>query len=223
MVLVTIGTKRKDKNFVRLRSDFRDYYDHWFSHNVSEPILLRGMHDGPTRFEALHMLKNYYNVPSFGLAKNADFTNDDGAVVLHFSDEHAGRGKVITTLRDARIAAPDKLVVQYHSEARTRSYRLLSVGSMRMSFMYESHYWRSNVGDVEVAIIDPFCYNFEEINNRYPLYAIDFIETSKGFLAIDFNVSPGLEALKGIIQPWDVVYSIEKAVTLQSRTVSWGG
>lgn len=221
-----IGTKqsneRKDRSItnVRLDSDFRDYYDHWFSpYGQDIRVLLRRMNSGPSRFGALFILDTFYNVPPFDIAEQADFVPDTHSVVLHFQEGHVGTGKVITPLRDARIAAPDKLVVKYYSEARGKSKRLLSVGKQKFYFSYESNYWRSNYGTLAIDMIPQFCYSYQEVDELFPLYAIDFIETKEGLMAIDLNVSPSLKELDGIISPRLVVEWISDAVTPKSVTV----
>ena len=202
---------------MRLITDFRDYYDHAF--DTTGVGLLRRMTDGPTRFEALTWLKQLYGTPKFAYAWNLSFDAGD-EVVVHFKEGHAGEGKLRARFRDALVAAPDAVVVQYHPESRGRSVRLLVIGEHVYWLEYRAFAWRSN-DDPVITTCAPVVDYDPELSRWYPLYAVDFIETRDGWKAIDLNVSPGLRhtPVRDILSPTEVVDAIKRGVTPYSKTI----
>ena len=96
-----------------------------------------------------------------------------------------------------------------------KSYRDLWIGNKYFRLMYQSNEWRSNVGDVSIAVMDscnpwgndrPFL--FEKI---YPLLAMDYVMYHGKPYYIDLNTSPGIPKEIGITAT-DVVDNIKDFV-----------
>lgn len=179
---------------VVLRSDYNDFYDHWFDillspdepHIIFERFSGRGF-NRPEQF--LYLTSQGVPVPRYG--SPAELLGDCPCIVVYDDIEaHRGSGKrLVTSVADIGQAT-------FASEylwpgPKAISHRLLAIGCERYHLVYQSDDdWRSNVGDVT---IEPGVYPLPDLKTpNFPLYAIDFILATRGPVAIDFNTAPGL-------------------------------
>jgi len=200
---------------VRLRSNFRDYYDQAFS-NVEGPYFSRFDNVGPTRPEMLVKLARHgYLVPRFG--KVSDFAcplnTPPSQVVVHDDiTAHCGTGKRLVSF-DQVLGSPDAFAVEYIRpfEGRAVSHRWLGVGRRRFLLRYESAEsdWLSNL-ESRVELVS----EHHDVPGKYvpttPLWAIDFVRCAQtnAYYALDLNLSPGLSPLAGVLPPAEVVEEI---------------
>lgn len=201
---------------IALKSDFRDYYDHWFLnahfHNDYKLAFTRNMDQGLSRPLMFDFMSKELNlrVPQYGkISQLQSLIDPNEYVVLHENLRiHVGEGKKL--IRFKQIASTDDFVVKYidPSEENT-SYRYLRIGKKHFWFKYTSENdWRSNVGDVVIKRIRnsmATLVNFDVV--KHPLYAIDFVKDKNGKMyALDFNESPGLKGtgIEEILKPKEV-------------------
>jgi len=218
-----------------LRSDFIDWYDYAFDVATSsdDVVIFERFSNSReyTRREALDLLKNKgYYTPLYGTVNEVAekmidqfFTSfpdliefkhkiiHDLMEVVIYHDEygHRGEGKEILQLDVAMKEYPDKFCVKYipnSPDGLGYSRRVLVVGNnMWLIDYWSENDWRSNCGDVHWKVL-----NKNPLRSsgtfKYPMYAIDFVQ---GY-AIDFNTAPGLEPLKEILPPDDVVKFIKE-------------
>lgn len=161
---------------IKLVSDFRDIYDHWFDLNGKHKFN-RKMRMGPNREEMFYMMFGLgLEVPTHGtvseLYKNAvamygsqeEFDAQNGGDLLEvvvYTDihAHAGDGKLKMTLKEANSKYPDVYASQYlpsgDDDVKSKTWRFLATGDDHYWLEYTSKDdWRSNAGDVSVRLLD---------------------------------------------------------------------
>lgn len=195
-----------------LKSDFRDYYDHWFyseraSQTPADAVFTRTMSKGMSRPVMMRYMRDIgLETPRFGIVGDLiDRLGVQAPVVVHLDVRaHAGEGKVLMSVADAVKQYPDKLCIEHISDVSpktsggARSFRLLKIGKRYFGMKYESkNDWRSNAGDVQISRLTEMTglpsipHQVKKIS--HPLFAIDFALRDDGkAYAIDFNESPGL-------------------------------
>lgn len=208
-----------------LKSDFRDYYDHWFdimtSPNDTYATFHRYSRNSMTRRKMFELLESLGNkVPKHDyLHKMKDVEK-----VVVYTDQfaHRGEGKELLKLKYAKqkhlrmYGAPEMDVNWikhsiYASEyigTSNMTMRKLHIGKMCFFLLYESDdSWRSNYGNVKVSVLR-FFDNYK--NTHAPLWAIDFVHD----IAIDYNSAPGLvgTGIEDVLKPEDVVKLIRNWV-----------
>lgn len=205
---------------ILLKSDFRDYYDHWFTGSWEKPChaFNRNTTDGMDRPAMLTFMGEIgLVVPLHGLvkdlyplliAKNAagdpitiEMYSKSIQDVVVYTDihAHAGNGKIRVSLYDAMRLYPDHYASEYIPALPTglgQSLRYLRIGTRQFWLRYTSHDdWRSNCGDVSIEVLceeKPRLPGTFKDKIPHPLYAVDFI-MGKALYAIDFNIAPGLK------------------------------
>jgi hypothetical protein len=195
-----------------LRSDFRDYYDHWFDSHLlydgKAQVFERLSTGGMTRGEMLASMREHgLTVPAFG--KPADLRSEKVVVYL---DDHSHRGerKRVMDRGKAQLLYWNNLACEY-LPGPPDSFRSLWIGRRSFALYYRSDdEWRSNVGDVKIRM----CY--EQLPEPaplydYPLWAIDFIYCEGEFYAVDLNIAPGLTGtpVEQLLKPGEVVELIK--------------
>ena len=129
---------------------------------------------------------------------------------------HGGNGKRLLPLAEALVAFPEAYSSVFHLPppgGRARTFRLARVG--RLVFWLEQRGeagdWRSNRQDTERVVS---CRR-TELPNPIPrvLWAIDFVVSADGLLAVDFNTAPDLSTLGecGVLDTKDVAAELEWA------------
>lgn len=192
---------------LRLVSDFRDYYDHWFDLD-GEPFE-RMATGGMSRPEMLAYLDALgIPTPHHCIAGNMRTQIDDHdldlggrtyrvtgygdtlKVVVYTDDRaHRGEGKRLMTAREAveNYSQAYCSVYQDVPEAAGESVRYLRVGRRAFVYTYRSaDDWRSNCGEVEIGQPKTFpsssrhyFWHGDPQRIPYPLWAIDFVRRQR--------------------------------------------
>lgn len=179
---------------IQVVSDFVEPYDAYFDHTGI--TFRRIAHEGPSKedqFEILDMLG--YDIPQYG--KPAELPDDSQQVVVYTDEyQHAGKGKILVSLEEARSKYADYLAscfIECQQNIIT-SYKLLQIGTRQFIVRYNSdHEWMSNKGQVYCDIVaeSPHREYIKQI--QYPLWSIDYVldlhQEGKP-VAIDFNIAP---------------------------------
>ena len=196
---------------IGLKSDFTDYYDHWFVGSWQSPSLhyYRFTYDDVPRSEIFRWMdERGIPVPYFGLVNDlykktvkerwGKDSHIFGEVVnfVVYTDEyaHASQGKLLLTANEAIETYPQYFAVEFiptNPLCLGLSYRYLRVGRRQFWLRYKSlDSWMSNYGSVEIQYLceekkaDSFYFD--------PVCAIDFITDGIKFYAVDYNKSPRL-------------------------------
>jgi hypothetical protein len=225
---------------LRLVSDFRDYYDHWFDLDGQpfERIAVGGM----SRPEMLAYLDTLdLTAPRHGTVRELA---TEGFPLVVYTDEraHRGEGKQVMLPWDAEREYPDTFAARYygglticpitaywptaehnHHEQKCRSstLRYLTVGRRTWVLGYWSDTdWRSNCGEGGVCVLDemsPLSIKWRGIREKVglPLWAFDAILTESQEIAVDFNIAPGLRGtgMEDVLSPAEVVDLLKEALT----------
>lgn len=194
---------------VRLVSNFRDYYDHWFA-TPGTPIMARYHRDttiGPSRLQQFVYLETAgLPVPHFGILLPKFKLFGDYVVVYIDQEAHRGEGKIVVPWETAEVNYAGSLVSEFIPTTDTPfdkavSYRCLFVGFKAFHLKYSSSDWRSNVGEVDIEIleegpleIDRDIFKETPIHQQ-PLLAIDYVQhvDTKQLACIDLNIAPGIK------------------------------
>lgn len=208
---------------MRLKSDFRDYYDLWFD-GCGEVFERRSTSEKP-RYALLQDLEAA-GIPTPPHGTVCTIANrieehlggtetTDGKVVVYLDDTaHCGEGKILVPFNEALLEYPNHYCTWF-IDGRGESLRHLQIGDRAWTLKYVSfHDWRSNVGDGTVEVIEEVATRFENI--RLPLFAVDFVS---GY-AVDLNSSPGMtcSGMEKILPGKEVVTLIESKIKSLKET-----
>lgn len=193
-----------------IQSDFRDFYDSAFDLKAPEThVLLRNSaseefgRDG--LFNLLHA--SGWKTPRHGIVGTDDLFFARKWVVYDNLHQHCGYGKRLAERIDEKVDH-GKLAAEFIGPVCGQSGRILQIGGRAFLIRYKSGTdWRSNVGDVEVALIHELPrVGFTSIS-RWPLQAVDFVTRSGDWMslgsveefqqhpevyAVDLNSAPGM-------------------------------
>lgn len=194
---------------VFLKTDFIDYYDHWFDREgtVFERLTRQGMN----RKEMLDYLSSLgFKAPPYGtpskilmqidsrlleLEELSREKDDHSLEVVIYLDEfaHRGEGKILMPLYKAIEEYPKHLCSLFiPSPGAAISFRYLQVGDKNFWLKYTSkNDWRSNYGDVDITVLSQNKGYHHKIH--LPLFATDFIVNTHEMFAIDFNTAPQIK------------------------------
>lgn len=211
---------------ISLKSDFYDYYDHWFERcNNADFELIRNSRSKISKQDQFKILRSCdFNAIGIGLYRKVQYgfidnsretTTPPDVNVVVYTDEyaHAGEGKILISFQEATKKYHNhlfSLAVDTKGINKSTSKRYLSVGDYKIWLEYKSdHEWMSNCGDVEITILsaDKTPSNTLPMDFYRPLYAIDFVEDLNGCLiAIDYNESPAINGtgLENIYKPREI-------------------
>lgn len=197
---------------IELRSDFRDFYDHWFDAPPCDIFLDRMMTGGLSKREQFQLLERIgFTTPLNGIVEEVWDKSANHLVVYTNEQSHCGEGKELYHKSQA-VAFVPKLYCSIFipttedPQERAVSRRLLAIGDRMWWLRYESEgRWQSNnAPTTSISVVS------ETLNRRnyalegehdfaplaaYPLFAVDFVESlvNGQLLAIDFNSAPGLK------------------------------
>jgi len=218
-----------------LRSNFRDYYDHWLD-PMADHTLRRFTTDGMDRFSQLHFMeRNGLTVPAYGPvswllnplprygapeARNCRLSKKCKKLVVYTDQRaHCGEGKLLLDPEQALADYPECLASEYIGDCPGISWRLLQVGMHTFWIEYRNNDdWRSNYGDfITFQIIgkEQGWAKHPERNItlfKLPLFAIDFALGDQLY-AVDFNVAPGIRGtgVEDLLPPREAADSIKAA------------
>jgi hypothetical protein len=226
---------------IALKSDFRDYYDHWFSqsHIKHTSTFERMTSGGMDRIDMLNFLNDIgLTTPDHGyvldvaLKQYKSFTKHyseslardlcqlHNIVVYTDINAHAGGGKeLISTTKAAKIYPNNycSTFVGYPSHFGI-SYRYLRIGKRQFWLRYTSaNDWRSNCGNVTIELLcEEQKLEIEGLNKvltNTPLFAVDFVVSDKSY-AVDYNIAPMIKGtgIEDIMTPKEVFLEITQCL-----------
>ncbi len=200
---------------LKLDTDFRDYYDHWFASTLQQHSITyrRKTQSGMSRPEMLRYLRDLgVTTPAFGTVRELadrmlsfakpysdviEVVKDAGEVVIYTDiNTHAGEGKVKIPFSEALKKHPDCFATEYIPNSvsgRGNSIRYLRIGQRQFWLGYQSaDDWRSNCGSVFIKLLG------EEHSITpialigpapVPIFAVDFVFAEQMY-AVDYNIAP---------------------------------
>ncbi len=138
-------------------------------------------------------------------------------VVYHDELAHRGEGKEVMRLGEAARHFPDKLVAVFHEPPEPGlSFRFIRLGHLGFWQRQQSQSgdWRSNQRDDE-TVLERQTLSVPQPVARV-LWAVDFIPSAEGLLAVDFNTAPDLTALgeSGLLTAKEVRAELEAAALI---------
>ena len=217
---------------VKLRTNFGDYYDHWFDLEADHTLRRVGT-DGLDRFCQLHLMERQgLKVPPYGTVKqllgpparygapemrNPRLSKKCTRLVVYIDEKaHCTEGKVLLSLDQALEQYPDCLASEYIEGCPGVSWRFLQIGKHGFWIEYKSDEdWRSNYGEGYIKIIGHE-EGWGKVGNiplfKLPLYAIDFAIADELY-AIDFNIAPGVRGsgVERLLPPKEAAETIKTA------------
>lgn len=200
---------------VKLITNFRDFYDIWFD-PCAKHELRRVTTDGMNRSEMFKFFrKNEIATVKYGSSEAMYLAGCEKLVVYTDLNSHCGEGKLLMTASEAVNQLPNYLASEYNPIKRGESFRHLQLGNFWAWMRYKSKDdWRSNNGEVDIDLLEVDCGYHPKV--KLPIFAIDYIETPSGLLAIDLNIAPGARGigLEGVITPRETAKSIKRAYAL---------
>lgn len=204
---------------LELKSDFRDYYDHWFagSGQKADTVYERQSRSGMQRPAMLRYLKSLgVTTPAFGTVRELadrmtsaaqglpidtlyELLRDSGDVVIYTDPgAHGGSGKIKLSLAAALKQFPNHFASEFipnTTSGHGQSIRYLRIGQRQFWLRYTSQNdWRSNCGNVEIEILGEDFSSMPQTlmgPSQVPIFAIDFVFSTHMY-AIDYNIAPSL-------------------------------
>jgi hypothetical protein len=201
---------------VKLITDFWDYYDHEF--DLEGETFKRKSQSGMNRIEMFKFLEyNWiWTVPN-GYTKDLitedDIKSNKEFVIYTDINAHRAEGKMKVSAQEAVEKYSDNYCSAYDGNNFGISYRRLQIGNIVCWLKYQSKNWRSNYGDVNIEVTHVLRNNTDVLNFKYPLSAIDYIQSYLGVLyAVDFNIAPQIKGtgLEDIITAKEVAEQIKR-------------
>lgn len=209
----------KENCLFMLKTDFRDYYDHWFD---------RLYICGDEEISIIHLDRKSKNdvdrIAMFNEFKKAGYDNLEFSkespdelecdMIVYHDDifSHCGEGKMLMSSEAAKLMKKGLYVRCYETGV---SYRSLRIGRYFFLLRYKNNSgnFRSNCGDVEIEILEKYKKSDDKVmfpvtseiimkshdswEISSPLYAIDFVvddrqdrKSALRFVPIDLNTSP---------------------------------
>lgn len=220
---------------VRLKTNFIDYYDHFFEVTNTEATLSRCTTDGPNRMDMFVLLdamgfqtpqrgfvRDIYNGMVGGATPEEQTLLDEFQVVVYTDlQAHCGEGKEKMSIRQAFEKHPDAfasvwLRTSSQKQTMAQSLRMLMVGRKAYWLLYRSSDdWRSNAGTVEITQAQVPFKNAPMVDHlMIPLFAVDFLPVGgnwSNLVAVDLNVAPGIKGtpVQKLLQPEDAAALIK--------------
>lgn len=199
---------------LKLKSDFTDYYDHWFDSSGDE--FRRVSTDGPTRQEMFWLFDDLgLRTPARGNVIDFHYPSAPTEVVVYTDPiAHCGNGKLKMPYEAALEEYPDYLATEF-IPCDSESIRELHVGNRCFRLRYKSlEDWRSNVGEGEIEVLGEQPFPAYRAKVPHAIFAIDFLpRPARGDeLAIDFNTAPGMRGsgIERFLPPKYVVQIIKE-------------
>ena len=200
---------------IKLQSDFRDFYDHWFcgSHQEPDAVLRRMSEGGMSRPDMFKVFEQHGLIPpKHGIVRElvpalqkeygdpAGRLNNIMEVVVYLQPRaHRGEGKIKCSWQYALDFYPNKFAAKFIPATQAgvgMSLRYLRVGTRQFWLKYTSaNDWRSNCGDVSVELLSRQT-DLEEppkLLPEHPLLAVDLLPIVRKVYAIDLNTAPGIK------------------------------
>jgi hypothetical protein len=215
---------------MRLLTDYRQYYDDLFDENgpvFHRTAFTRGGLSKQSQFELFGRLglKTPPHGPVASLASQLsastvcgspprEWMEDVRCVVYQDEFAHGGSGKSLLALSEAMAGHPEAYASIYVPPAGSAlNYRHARIGKIGVWLrqVSGSGEWRSNRSDRETVLRRDW--DMAPAPVARVLWAIDFIPSSQGLLAIDFNTAPDLDTLgeTGAVTPAEILEELHRA------------
>lgn len=197
---------------MRLLSDYSQWYDGLFNDQPPDFhrfAYSRGGLAKSAQFQLFHslglktppfgrvlLLSQNLSNPVTGLAAPPCLSADIQCVVYLDEYAHSGHGKILMPLSEALEKHPDCFASLYvPTTLRPVILRLARFGQWAFWLRQQgcSGQWRSNLQDSEVVLGKAHCATPNPIPRV--VWAIDFVPSAFGLLAVDFNTAPELSTL----------------------------
>lgn len=181
---------------IRLISDFIDVYDPWFDQNPNLPIFRRVVKDGIGRPAQLSLMALFgLPVPPHGPVWALADCRCSHLVLYKDVHAHWGEGMILLPKDEALIKWPEFYASGYiePTEGKAVSYRYISIGGVEFWLKCRStDAWRSNCGRVDVQLLfrEEWPKLTFEIPQFAPLFALDFVLSDSGLVAVDYDSAP---------------------------------
>jgi hypothetical protein len=206
---------------MKLKTDFRDYYDHSFD-GTGDTFVRVATDAGPDKREQFRIMKDAgFKTPPHGEMDDVLGTWwQEGTIttVVEYTDllAHVGEGKELFSLTSLWEGCDtSRFCSAFVPGPRGVSWRRLQVGRHVFWIEYTSEMdWRSNCGEGDIELLESKLNAGYHPHIRLPLFAIDFVHRAKDMYAIDFNIAPGIRGsgVEKVLSSWDAVEAIETAV-----------
>lgn len=203
---------------IKLQSDFSDYYDSGCmppSDTASAHLVYKRFRSAlqQSRATELGELKKCgISTVEIRAVRNFSEADTDKVIVYTDAKKHNGEGKVVMSLNEARLAYPTSAACKFYTETDGRCFKIVSIGDRR--FRVEIYRGNGNsLKEQEILNITEILGSLNYIL-ACPVYSIDYIPTSMGMLATDFNKVQQLNTLNidKFISGADVISCIHKAL-----------
>ena len=195
---------------MRLLTDHAQWYDDIFDDRGPEFHRIAFSRGGLTKREQLSLFDRIgLRTPPHGIVSvlAARLAKEQHLVVYEDELEHRGRGKLLLPIEDALRHHPDRYAALFVPPGGEVA-RHVRFGRVGFWIEQRSQDWRSNVGDEER-------YLGRSAHERSPiprvLWAIDFVPSAFGLLAIDFNTAPDLETLEGAVEREELLTELTRS------------
>ncbi len=193
-----------------LQTDFTDYYDYLCIQQDKLINYVRRYSNSLSKGKALMELRKI-GVKTIHLASVQEIAPSNKKVVVYTDPKkHRGEGKILMSSNDAMITYPTNLCSAYNEDSFGVTNKFLQIGKRRFRIIVENTEPLKEGRAISIDEIAPE-YNF---NLRLPIFSIDYISTSGGLLAVDFNIIQELKHLniQNILKPEIVVAEIYESI-----------
>jgi len=199
---------------VKIVSNFSDYYDSLSDNNG---MVYKRFMSEEQRGLILKRLRGI-NVKTIEVKAVKEFDNSAEYLVVYTDPKlHNSLGKRVVPLAEARVMYANQLASKYYIEANGVTIKFLQVGSRRFKVTLKNDFnFTLNEGRlIDIVELSPE-YNFAVM---HPIFSIDYINSGKEMLAIDFNNVQSLERLnfENVMNAEQVVYEIKKALVKYNK------
>lgn len=181
---------------LRVISDFTDYYDTALINSDECIEYRRIVRETPSRWKELKMIADGMGIKTIPIEIVGDTygTGNEWVVVYLNENGHGRESKTLLRKSEAAIGYPYKMCSKYHIEANNITFKFLQVGKRRFNLTLKNEnglalFDEGRVIDVK-ELIPGYNYILKE-----PIFSIDYIMTTDGEIAVDFDRYPNLSKL----------------------------
>ena len=203
---------------LRIESDFKDFYDKASTDSNYIGTFSR-YRSTESKAQALRWLEGKgTKTIKLKASRMLEGSGESLCVVYTDSKLHHGKGKIVTTLNEARDMYPNKPASKFYEEANGKTIKFLQIGSRRFRVEMQAEGLSLNGGIVtDIKELEPeLSYKILE-----PIFSIDYISSNREMIAIDFNRNEELERLgfEDIMSAEEVIEEIKKSLISYNKLV----
>ncbi len=219
-------------NSITLNSNFLDYYDHYFSNNTNDSIVFeRFNHRIMDRMETFDYLNKELKLPTpvYGSVEDlvddfreeGVFDHEDIDIKLVIYKDLYSSEKVLVTLDEAidnYMSSYASIYIPHRYDDVLISTRYIYICGSVHWVNYENediNEWRSTYGKNTSSYyvgLDSMQYP----SNGHTMFAVDFLPTNDGLVAIDFTLNPRIwgTGIENEIRSFDMYRMIHDHLTI---------